>query len=103
MMSEGRATPTAGGSILRFSIDITIEPDEDQFHAYAPALEGLHVGGRTEEEALQNAIDATYLYLEGMIRHGDPIPLGIIKQDESPRNGHSGVHHHTRNVELSFA
>jgi len=95
---------TNGAPVLRFSIDITIEPDEDQFHAYAPALDGLHVGGRTESEALQNAVDATYLYLESMIRHGDPIPLGIIQQDGARRrSGHTGVHTHTRSLKLSLA
>src|ERR1700687_5542876 len=39
-------------------IEILIEPDEGGLHAYCPALKGLHVGGNTVEEALQNACDA---------------------------------------------
>jgi len=40
-------------------VEIFIEPDGDGFHAYCPALKGLHTCGDTEEEALENAKDAT--------------------------------------------
>lgn len=95
-MQEGRE--------LRFTVDIVIEPDEDQFHAYAPALKGLHVGGRTEKEALKNAVDATHLYLESLIRHGDPIPLAIIQEPPVRIDGsnHTGIHAHTQKLALSL-
>ena len=60
---------------LRFTVDIVVEPDEDQFHAYVPALKGLHVGGDTEQEALENARDAVIAYLRSLIKDGEPIPL----------------------------
>lgn len=89
---------------LRFTVDIVVEPDGDQFFAYAPALKGVHVGGLTEDEALQNALDATVLYLQSLIRHGDPIPLEIV-QDIELRNGveHATAHaHHRRDLALSL-
>lgn len=52
------------------SIEIAVEPDESGFHAYCPALKGLHVSGSTEKEALQNAKDAATAYLESLIKHG---------------------------------
>jgi predicted RNase H-like HicB family nuclease len=88
---------------LRFTVDIVVEPDEDQFHAYAPALKGLHVGGRTEKEAIKNAIDATELYLQSLIRHGDPIPLGIRQEEIRADSGHEGVHAHTESLALTLA
>lgn len=89
---------------VRFTVDIVVEPDGDQFYAYAPALKGVHVGGRTEEEAIQNAIDATHLYLKSLIRHGDPIPLEVV-EEAVPANGvsHRGRHiHHKRDLALSL-
>ncbi|MDP2916453.1 MAG: type II toxin-antitoxin system HicB family antitoxin [Dehalococcoidia bacterium] len=64
---------------LKFKVPIIIEPDSVGFHAYSPALKGLHMGGDTEEEALKNARDAAIAYLESMISHGDPIPLDIME------------------------
>lgn len=90
---------------IRFTVDIVIEPDGDQFHAYAPALKGLHVGGATEDEALKNAIDATELYLTSMINHGDPIPLSIVDK-EVRLNGadeHEGVHTHRQDLALTLS
>lgn len=61
---------------LRFRVTVVVEPDGDGFHAYCPALKGLHVPGDTEEEALKNAKDAVDGYLRSLIRHGDPVPIG---------------------------
>ncbi|OGO19554.1 MAG: hypothetical protein A2Z15_04320 [Chloroflexi bacterium RBG_16_50_11] len=66
---------------IEFKIDIIVKPDEGGFHAYCPALKGLHVGGDTKEEALQNARDAATAYLESLIKHGDPIPLRVVRRE----------------------
>ena len=63
-------------SHLDITVTIYVEKDGDGFYAYAPALEGLHVGGDTEEEALINAKDGVFLYLESLIEHGEPFPEG---------------------------
>lgn len=70
-------------SIIGFRIDVFIESDETGFYAYCPALKGLHTCGDTEEEALQNAKDAATAYLQSSIKHGDPIPVGIIMMEET--------------------
>jgi len=84
---------------IEFQIDIIIEPDEDGFHAYCPALKGLHTCGDTEEEALSNAKDAAIAYLHSLIKHGDPIPIGIIagkteETKEIPPRNKSHLRHH---------
>ena len=58
-----------------FKVAFVVEPDEGSFHAYCPALKGLHTCGNTREEALENAKMAAVAYLESLLRHGDPIPL----------------------------
>jgi predicted RNase H-like HicB family nuclease len=44
--------------MIKFGVRIIVEPDETGFHAYCPALKGLHTCGETKEEAIQNAKDA---------------------------------------------
>ncbi len=70
-----------------FKICVVVEPDGDQFHAYCPALTGLHTCGDTEEEALDNARDAAIAYLRSLIKHGDPIPVGVLADKEKEKMG----------------
>jgi len=68
---------------LTFIIPIVVEIDNDRFHAYCPVLKGLHAEGATKEEACKNGVDAAGAYLKSLIKHGDPIPLGIdVKEGE---------------------
>ena len=64
------------GKDTRVSVVVMIEKDGDSFHAYAPALKGLHVDGATEAEAVKNAEEAVGLYLESMVKHGETLPEG---------------------------
>lgn len=61
---------------LTLKITVVIEPDGDAYHAYCPALEGLHVDGRTVEEAYRNAGEAARVYLASIARHGEELPIG---------------------------
>ena len=91
-------------TVVRFSVNIVVEPDDDGFHAFCPALKGLHVGGQTEQEALKNAVDGALLYLESLIRHGDPIPVGVAVDHvlTGRQANHQGVHAHRRSLALSL-
>lgn len=62
---------------LTFQVTVVVEPDGDGFHAYCPALKGLHVPGATIEEAVENARVAAQLFLECLVEDGDPIPVGV--------------------------
>jgi len=90
--------------VVRFSVDIIVEPDDDGFHAFCPALKGLHVGGKTEQEALKNATDGAILYLESLIRHDEPIPVGVTVERVSSggQETHKGTHTHTESLALSL-
>ena len=62
--------------MLNIKITVQVERDGDSFYAYCPGLKGLHVDGSTEEEAINNAVEAASLFISSMIRHNDPLPIG---------------------------
>ena len=64
------------GTGVTVKILVILEPDEGGYHAYCPALKGLHVGGDSKEEALDHARDGIILYLNSLTRHGEPLPVG---------------------------
>ncbi len=90
------------GHVVQFSVDVVVEPDDGEFHAYCPALKGLHVGGETEEEALKNAMDAVELYLKSLIKHGDPIPVGVATETVAAPTAQRAHAHHTQRLAVSF-
>lgn len=98
-MSEGQP-------VIGFKIEIIIEPDDTGYHAYCPALRGLHTCGDTEQEALQNARDAAIAYLQSLMKHNDPIPVGIIMQGEAEDIQPSPIKRitrHTEDLTVSYA
>ena len=66
---------------------VVLEPDEGGYHAYCPALAGLHVGGDSKQEALDHAKDGIILYLNSLARHREPLPVGAgcIIEKNRPR------------------
>ena len=60
-------------NVYRFTV--VIEPDEEGFHAYAPALPGCHSFGATIDEARANIAEAIELHVESMREDGDPVPV----------------------------
>jgi predicted RNase H-like HicB family nuclease len=55
---------------------VIVEPDEDRWYAYAPALvsQGGSTWGYTKEEALANIGEAVRVVVASLKEHGDPIP-----------------------------
>ena len=64
--------------MLKVSIAVVVEKDGDVFYAHCPGLKGLHVDGATEEEAIKNAMEAASLYVDSVLRHNDPLPIGTF-------------------------
>ena len=88
---------------VEFKVDIFIEPDDGEFHAYCPALKGLHTVGDTKEKALENARFAAIAYLESLIKHGDPIPVNVIMKRNANNKEHTAerrVNHYTEDVKV---
>lgn len=95
-----------GKPVIGFRIEIFVEPDEDGFYAYCPALKGLHTEGDTEEQALQNARDAAIAYLSSLIKHNDPIPVGIIVKEpieEMPTTSRGHISYYTEDLKVACA
>jgi len=72
---------------ITFSVPIVIEKDNGEYHAFCPVLKGLHTRGATIKETKTNVANAVIAYINSLIRHGDPIPLRIVKE-EKPGKGH---------------
>ena len=56
-----------------YQFTVVIEPDEDGFHAYAPALPGCHTFGSDIDEARANIVEAMELHVESMLADGEQI------------------------------
>ena len=62
--------------IFRVIVEEDVTPDGVRaFHAYCPALKGCHTWGSSQEQALANVREAIELYVEDLLKAGDPIPL----------------------------
>jgi predicted RNase H-like HicB family nuclease len=59
-----------------YTFRVVVEPDEDRWHAYCPALEsqGAATWGYTREEALKHINEVVQLVVDSMIEHGDALP-----------------------------
>ncbi len=55
---------------------VVLEPDEDAWAAYCPALveKGVATWGHTPEEALRNLHEVLQMVLESLHEHGEPLP-----------------------------
>lgn len=60
-----------------YNYSVIIEPDEDSYHAYVPALIGCHSFGQTLDEARINIKEAIQLHIEAMLEDGEEIPIEI--------------------------
>ena len=59
-----------------YQFRVVVEPDEDRWIAYCPALskKGAATGGYTRAEALENIQEALEMVLETLIELNMPIP-----------------------------
>ena len=60
---------------MTYQFTVAIEPDEEGFHVYVPALPGCHTFGDTLDEARTNIVEAMELHIESMQADGEPIPI----------------------------
>jgi predicted RNase H-like HicB family nuclease len=89
--------------MLKVSITVEVDRDGDSFYAHCPGLKGLHVDGATEEQAVSNALDAASLYLDSILRHNDPLPIGAhFTAEEHFLRPKSGKRTLSRDVEVPW-
>lgn len=58
-----------------YQFTVVIEPDEQGYHAYVPALPGCHSFGDTVEEAQTNILEAMEVHVESMLEDGETVPF----------------------------
>lgn len=58
-----------------YSFTVVIEPDEQGFHAYVPALPGCHTFADTIDEARTNILEAIELHVQSMLEDGEAVPV----------------------------
>lgn len=95
---NGAKEPDSTRDEIRLAIDIFIEPDEDMFHAFVPALKGVHAEGRTEKEAFRYAVEAVEAYLESLVK---PSRIREVRKSQ-PQDAHTGAHAHTQDFALAL-
>lgn len=73
---------------MTYTYRVIIEPDEDVFHAYAPALPGCHTWGATIDEARMMIRDAIDVYVRSLVADGETVPqdagIEVLETFESP-------------------
>lgn len=69
---------TSMQTVKTYTFKVVVEPDEDRWHAYCPALEryGAATWGNTAEEALRHINEVVQMIVEELIEDGEAIPEG---------------------------
>ena len=63
--------------MTRVNYTIILEPDEDEWLAYMPALPGCHAPGETPDEALRELHVVFEMILEEYEEGGKPLPPDV--------------------------
>ncbi len=63
---------------------VVVEPDEDKWSAYCPALltQGASTWGDTEAEALQHIHEVVQMVVQTLLEDGEPIPKDVLVSQE---------------------
>jgi predicted RNase H-like HicB family nuclease len=71
-----RVTAKSEAEMKTYIFRVVVEPDEDRWHAYCPALEEYAAAtwGYTKEEGLKNIQEVVQMVIEELIEDGEPIP-----------------------------
>ena len=75
-MNDYHYIPIKGSPMTTYIFKVVVEPDEDKWSAYCPALleQGGATWGNTKEEALQHIHEVVQMVVQSLVEHGEPIP-----------------------------
>jgi predicted RNase H-like HicB family nuclease len=81
---EYRYTPITEGHMKTYVFRVVVEPDEDRWAAYCPALHhlGAATWGHTQEEALQHINEVVQMIVQELLEDGEPIPEDVQVSSE---------------------
>jgi predicted RNase H-like HicB family nuclease len=82
-MVHWRHEPKEDG-VTTYTFRIVVEPDEDRWRAYAPALEaqGASTWGYTREEALANIREVLEMIVGELAEEGRSVPADVAVSEE---------------------
>ena len=69
-----------------YSFKVVVEPDDDRWHAYCPALAryGASTWGNTEEEAFKHIHEVVQMIIAELTEEGIAVPEGLSDVVEVP-------------------
>jgi predicted RNase H-like HicB family nuclease len=72
----GKTTTTTVDAGMTYTYGVVVEPDEDAWHAYCPALQkhGAATWGVTRAEALQHIREVVAMVVAELIEDGETLP-----------------------------
>ena len=75
-MDTYRYVPAKGEGMRTYVFKVVIEPSDDRWSAYCPALlrKGAATWGYTKEEAISSIDEVVKMVVESLIDHGEPVP-----------------------------
>src|SRR2546429_3967148 len=81
-MKTLRYTPIHEEDMKTYIFKAVVEPDEDRWSAYCPALlqQGAATWGHTQAEALHHLEEVVKMVVESLHEHQEPIPEGPTDQ-----------------------
>jgi predicted RNase H-like HicB family nuclease len=85
---------------FKLQVNIRVEKDGNEFHAFCPHFKGLHIGGKTYNEALKNAKDAIAAYVLSLIKHNEPIPCCTVLDEDIYPDNFNAKNIHSANVKI---
>jgi predicted RNase H-like HicB family nuclease len=70
--------------VTTYTFRVVVEPDEDRWRAYCPALEeqGAATWGNTREEALRHIREVLEMIVAELLEEGKPVPGNAAVSEE---------------------
>ena len=83
-MTNHHYLPIQGTRMTTYIFKVVVEPDEDKWSAYCPALltQGAATWGNTEEEALKHIQEVVQMVVQTLLEDGEPIPEDVLVSQE---------------------
>jgi predicted RNase H-like HicB family nuclease len=71
--------------VTTYTFKVVVEPDEDRWRAYCPALEaqGPATWGHTREEALRDIREVLEMIVAELVEEGKPLPASVGVSEEA--------------------
>ena len=75
-MSRSTARTADAGKSTTYTYSVVVEPDDDAWHAYCPALQGYGAAtwGTTRAEALRHIREVVAMVVAELIEDGESVP-----------------------------